>query len=99
MLPIPKKVTLSYDEQIKLAITEKNFWSTKNFVEYQYSNLLTLFLAIVERCIQIERRDLIESVPVPADAEKELVMFPTHVTENMTAEKMKVKFPKSMVDW
>ncbi|GAI63326.1 unnamed protein product, partial [marine sediment metagenome] len=36
-------------EQSKLAITEKNFWSTKDFVEYHYSNLLTLFLAIVER--------------------------------------------------
>jgi len=99
VLPIPKKVTLSYDEQIKLAITEKNFWSTKNFVEYQYSNLLTLFLDIVERCIQIERRDLTEPIPIPADAERELIMFPTQVTENMTVEKMKVKFPKSMVDW
>ena len=99
VLPIPKKVTLSYDEQTNLAITDKNFWSTRNFVEYQYSNLLTLFLAIVEQCIQIERRDLKEPIPVPADAEKELVMFPTHATENMTAEKMKVKFPKSMVDW
>ena len=99
VLPLPKKVTLSYDEQIKLPITEKNFWSTKNFVEYQYSNLLTLFLAIVERSIQIEQRDLTEPIPVPADAEKELIMFPTLVTENMIAEKMKVKFPKSMVDW
>ena len=99
VLPIPKKVTLSYDEQIKLAITEKNFWSTKDFVEYQYSNLLTLFVAIVERCIRIERRDLIEPIPVPVDAEKELIMFPTRVTENMTVNKMKVKFPKSMVDW
>jgi len=99
VLPIPKKVMLSYDEQIKLAITEKNFWSTKSFVEYQYSNLLTLFLAIVERCIQIERRDLIEPIPIPADAEKELVMFPTRLTENMTVNKMTVKFPKSMVDW
>jgi len=99
VLPIPKKVMLSYDEQIKLAITEKNFWSTKNFVEYHYSNLLTLFLAIIERCIQIERRDLTEPIPVPADTEKELIMFPTRVTEKMTAEKMKVKFPKSMVDW
>lgn len=99
VLPIPKKVTLSYDEQIKLAITEKKFWSTKDFVEYNYSNLLTLFLATVERCIQIERRDLIGPTPVPADAEKELIMFPTRVTKKMTAEKMKVKFPKSMVDW
>jgi len=98
-LPIPRKVTLSYEEQIKLPITGKNFWSTKDFVEYQYSNLLTLFLAIVDRCIQIERRDLKGSVPVPADAEKELIAFPTMLTENMTAEKMKVKFPKSMVDW
>lgn len=99
VLPIPKKVMLSYEEQIKLAITEKNFLSTKDFVEYHYSNLLTLFLAIIERCLQIERRDLKGPVPIPADAEKELIFFPTRVTENMTAEKMKVKFPKSMIDW
>jgi hypothetical protein len=99
VLPIPKKVMLDYDEQSKLEITERNFWSTKDFVEYNYSNLLTLFLSIVERCIQIERRDLIEPVSFPADVEKELIMFPTHVTENMTAKKMKVKVPKSMVDW
>lgn len=99
VLPIPRKVMVSFDEQSKLAITERNFWSTKDFVEYHYSNLLTLFLAIVERCIQIERRDLIEPISVPADVEKELIMFPTRVTENMTVEKMKVKFPKSMVEW
>lgn len=99
VLPIPRKVMLGFDEQSKLAITERNFWSTKDFVEYHYSNLLTLFLAIVERCIQIERRDLIEPISFPADVEKELIMFPTRVTENMTAEKMKVKFPKSMVEW
>ncbi len=99
VLPIPRKVMLGFDEQSKLAITEKNFWSTKDFVEYHYSNLLTLFLAIVERCIQIERRDLIEPISFSADVEKELIMFPTRVTENMTAEKIKVKFPKSMVEW
>ena len=99
VLPIPRKVTLSYEEQIKLTITAENFWSTKDFVEYHYSNLLALFLAIVDRCIQIERRDLKGSVPVPGDAEKELIAFPTMSTENMTAEKVKVKFPKSMVDW
>lgn len=89
---------LSFDEQSKLAITERDFWSTKDFVEYHYSNLLTLFLAIVKRCIQIERRDLIEPIPVPADAEKELILFPIRV-EKMTVEKIKVKFPKLMVDW
>lgn len=99
VLPIPRKVTLSYEEQIKLTITAENFWSTKDFVEYHYSNLLALFLAIVDRRIQIERRDLKGSVPVPGDAEKELIAFPTMSTENMTAEKVKVKFPKSMVDW
>lgn len=99
VLPIPRKVTLGYDEQIKLTVTEKNFWSTKSFVEYHYSNLLILFLAIIDRCIQIERRDLTEPVPVPAEAEKQMTMFPTRVTENMIVEKMKVKIPKSMVDW
>lgn len=88
----------SFDEQIKLARTERNFWSTKDFVEYHYSNLLTLFVAIVERYIQIERRDLIEPIPVPADAEKRLTMFPFLVTKKRL-HAQKVKFPKSIVDW
>jgi len=99
VLPIPRKVALGYEEQTELPLTRDNFWSTKDFVEYHYSNLLQLFLAIVERCIQIERRALQEPVPVPAEIEKELMLFPTYVTENMTAEKMKVKLTKSMVDW
>jgi hypothetical protein len=99
VLPIPRKVALNYEEQIKLPITEKNFWSTKDFVEYHYSNLLTLFLATVDRCIQIERIDSKGTIPIPADAEKELIAFPTMLTEDMKAEKMKVKFPKSMADW
>ena len=99
VLPIPKKVMLSFYEQSRLSKTEKNFWSTNDFVEHHYSNLLTLFLAIVERCIQIEQRDLIESFPVPADDEKALTVFPILVTKKMKFEKIKAKLPKSMVDW
>lgn len=99
VLPVPRKVALPYDEQFKLAITENNFWSTKNFVEYHYSNLLTLFLAIVERCIQIEERELTEPVPVPPDAEKNLALFPIRLTKRMIAKKMKVRIPESMIDW
>jgi len=101
ILPIPKKVMLSHEEQIKLSITEENFWSTKDFVEYHYTNLLTLFLAIVERCIQVERRDLKESVPesVLASVEEELTIFPTKAAENMVVENIMVRLRKSMVDW
>jgi len=99
ILPIPREGMLDFSKQTKLAITEKNFWSTKDFVEYQYSNLLTLFLAIVERSIEIERRDLIGLVPIPNDAEKNLTLFPTRVTEKMIIEKMKVRLPRSMVEW
>ena len=99
VLPIPKKIDLNFHEQNKLAITTKNFWSTRDFVERHYSNLLALFLAIIDRCIQIERKSLTEPVPIPAQTEKALGMFPIRLTEKMTAKKMKVKIPQSNVDW
>ena len=99
LLPIPKKVMLSYDEQSKLAITEKNFWSTRDFVEYHYSNVVAMFHAIVERAIQIERRDLAEPPPTPAEADRLLFGFPIRPTEKMIAEKTKIKFRRSLVDW
>jgi hypothetical protein len=101
MLPIPKKVALSHEEQIKLPITEEHFWSTKNFVEYHYTNLLTLFLAIVERCIQIERKDYKKSVPlfVLANVKEELTIFPIQAAENMVAEYIMIRLRESTVDW
>jgi hypothetical protein len=99
ILPIPKHVAYGFEEQLKLEITEDNFWSTKAFVGYHYSNLLSLFLAIVDRSIQIEKKDLRESLPIPSDAEKDLPLFPFRTTQNMTLEKVKMKFHKSLSDW
>lgn len=99
ILPIPKKITIGFSEQTKLTISKENYWSTKDFVEYQYSNLLTFFLALIERCIQIERRDLEEPIPIPADAEKHMTIFPTRLTRSMTVKGIRVKFPKSIVEW
>lgn len=99
ILPIPKHVTYGFEEQGKLAITEDNFWPTETFATYHYSNLLSLFLAIVDRSIQIEKKDLYESPPIPSDAEKHLSTFPFMVTQNMVAERVKMKFHKSLIDW
>jgi hypothetical protein len=99
VLPIPKHVSLSFEEQGKLTISEDNFWSTKDFIEYHYSNLLSLFLAIVDRSLQIERQDLKESPPIPAEIEKELVVFPFQPSTTMTLQGIKMKIHKSVVDW
>lgn len=99
ILPIPRNISLSAREQLKMPINSKNFWSTKDFVEYHYSHLAELFREIVDRSLQIERLDLTEPVTVPEHFMHNLTMFPTHSTENITLQKMKVYFPKSMVDW
>jgi hypothetical protein len=99
MLPVPKNISLSAEEQRKLPVNSKNFWSTKDFVEHHYSHLAELFREIVDRSLQIENLDLAEPVTVPEHLMHNLTMFPTHSTENMTLQKMKVRFPKSMVDW
>jgi len=99
MLPIPRNISLSAEEQITLPINSENFWSTKDFVEHHYSHLTKLFCEIVDRSLQIENSDLAEPVTVPKHFKDLLAMFPTHSTETMTLQKMKVRFPKSMVDW
>lgn len=81
ILPIPRDVTLGL-EAMKLPLTKQNFWSTQEFVEYHYSNLVTIFHGIVERCIEIESAGLSEAIET-SEVEASLGMFPTRVTENM----------------
>jgi hypothetical protein len=99
MLPIPRNISLNAKEQRKLPINSNNFWSTKDFVSHHYSHLTTLFLEIVDRSLQIENSDLTEPVTVPEHFMQMLALFPTHSTENLTLQKIKMRFPKSMVDW
>lgn len=99
VLPIPRNISLSAREQSKMPTNSKNFWSTKDFVKYHYSHLAELFREIVDRSLQIEHLDLTEPVTVPEHFMHNLTMFPTHLTENITLQKMKVYIPKSMVDW
>jgi hypothetical protein len=99
ILPIPRNISSSGAEQRKMPINSKNFWSTKDFVEHHYSHLAELFREIVDRSLQIEQLDLAERVTVPEHFMNNLTMFPTHSTENMTLQKMKVYISKSMVDW
>jgi hypothetical protein len=98
ILPIPKKIMSSLPEQRELELTTDNFWSTEDFVEYCYSNLLTLFVAIVDRTLQIEKRDVTTPITIDIDSSRTMTIFPTRVTENMTLKKMKVKFQK-LTDW
>ena len=99
ILPIPKNVALEFEEQEDLPITENLYWSTKDFVNFHYSNLLTLFLGIVERSIQIEKRALEEPLPIPTDIENLLFIGPAfRPTVNMKLRAAKVRFPESFVD-
>jgi hypothetical protein len=99
ILPIPKKVALNFEEQNRLKLTEENFWSTKDFIQYHYSNLLTLFLVIIDRSLQLERQGLKERISIPAHAEDELALFPFTTTKSMTAKKVKFRRRKSLIDW
>lgn len=99
MLPIPRNISLGADEQINMPINSENYWSTKDFVEHHYAQLAELFREIVDRSLQIENLDLAEPVIVPEHFMNNLTMFPSHSTENMTLQKMRVYVPKSVVDW
>lgn len=90
IFPIPKDVTLEL-KAFELPCTKENFWSTKDFVNYHYSNSVRLFQGIVDRSIELEEKGLPTPVQVPDD-EKNLMFWPIFVTQNMTVNKMKVYF-------
>jgi len=99
LLPIPKNVMASEKEQSKFPVTEDYYLSTTKFVGAYYSNLLYLFNSIVDCSLRIERKDFKEKLDFPVDIEKQLTLFRTKTTEDMTLDKMKVKLSKSMTDW
>jgi len=99
VLPIPKNVMMRFEEQQNLEINEENFISTKNFVEYHYQNLISLFNIIIQSAIEIERRNLKDSIPTPSDAEKQMTVFPTKSLQDMKLKEMKVKLTDDMTLW
>lgn len=99
IMPIPKKVTLNLDEQMKLKISKEDFISTKNFVEHHYSNLINLFNTIIEYAYYFEKKDLVGTIPIPAEAEQNLQLFPTKTTKDMSPLGIKTNIRKNMFDW
>jgi len=91
VLPIPKKNLDAGLKAFDLPITRENFWSTREFLEHHYRNLVTLFRAIIDRCIEIESASLTEPTPVDVDAEKYLITFLFMSTQPMTLKKVKAK--------
>ena len=91
VLPIPRKNLEAGLQAFDLPITRENFWSTREFLEHHYMNLVTLFRVIIDRCIEIESASLVEPTPVDVDVEKNLITFPLKLTQNMTITKVKTK--------
>ena len=88
-LPIPRDVTLG-SKAWSLPLSKDNLVSTSEFVDFHYSRLANLFTTIVKRSIELESSDLTEPVPEPAEAESQMSMFQTIVTENMKVTKVRV---------
>jgi hypothetical protein len=91
ILPIPKKNLDAGLRAFDMPITTQNFWSTKEFLEHNYLNLVRVFKAIITRCIELESRLLPRPVTVDIEAEKGLTVFPFTLTQGMTVTKAKVK--------
>jgi hypothetical protein len=61
-------------------IDSTNFFSTQQFVDYHYTNLVNLFRKIVERCIEVELLSIVELPPVDVEAESKITTFPCKAT-------------------
>jgi hypothetical protein len=89
-LPIPKKNVELGLRAFDKPINAENFFSTKQFLDYHYSNLVRLFRKVVERCIEIELIGIAEP-PVDLEVEKMLIMFPVKATWSGTLTGFRVK--------
>jgi len=89
-LPIPRKDLNLGLRAFDRPITRKNFFSTKEFLDHHYNNLITIFKAVVERCIEIELIAVTEP-PLDLEVEKKLGAFPLKSTQPMNLAKFKVK--------
>jgi hypothetical protein len=70
-------------------ITIQNFFSTSEFVNHHYGNLVRIFCAVIKRCIEIESKST--SIDVDSNVEMSLTVFPTKLTAPMTATHWSVK--------
>ena len=78
-LPVPKRDLELGLEAFRKPINSENFFSTKQFLDYHYGNLVSLFRKVVERCIEIELITMAEP-PVDIEVEKRMYGFPTKCT-------------------
>lgn len=89
-LPIPRNHLELGLEAFRKPITAKNFFSTEEFLDYHYRNLVGVFRRVVERCIEIELITIPEP-PVDVEVEKTLSAFPFQPTWSGKLEGFKVK--------
>jgi hypothetical protein len=89
-LPIPRRDLNLGLRVFDRPITRKNFFSTKEFLDHYYNNLITTFETVVQRCIEIELIAVTEP-PIDLEVEKNLAVFPLKATESMKVTKFKVK--------
>jgi hypothetical protein len=88
-LPIPKRVRSRFEE-IDTPLTRQFYWSTPEFIEFHFANLVSLFNTIIERCIQLEAASLSELPARPKPGEKPIVAVPFRVSKDMTARKLRL---------
>lgn len=90
ILPIPKRDLSLGIPAFDRSITHENFFSTREFLDYHYKNLVNVFRVVVERCIETELITTTEP-SIDLEVEKKLFVFPFKVTKRMTATKIKTK--------
>jgi hypothetical protein len=89
-LPIPRKDLNLGLRVFDRPITRKNFFSTKEFLDHHYNNLVTMFETVVQRCIEVALIAGTEP-PIDLEVEKSPAFFPLKSTQSMSVTKFKVK--------
>jgi len=89
-LPIPRKDLEKGLDAFGPPIGKDRFYSTQEFLDHHYSNLVNLFNKIMVYCIQKEAA-IVGQLAIDPDVEKHLAMFPLLPTQNMKIETLRSK--------
>jgi hypothetical protein len=90
ILPIPKKNLDAGLRAFDTPITPQNFWSTREFLQHNYLNLVRVFNAIIARCIESESIAL-RAPLVDPEVERNLIFFPFRLTTSMSVSRIRAK--------
>lgn len=89
LLPIPKKILKDF-KLLDTPVTKEYYWSTSEFINLHFSNLISFFNLIARRSIEVEISDMEMPPPRPEHAEYPISAFPFRVVQDKMIKEIRL---------